>query len=199
MSNVINQSHINQSLAYSEYKRILQQLHSEGKTSGDDQSKELIEYSNMNIHRMNRLEKTTVLKQDLLDVLKNITKSYHWVVLSEAWCGDAAQILPVISKITELNSHLELHILFRDENPEVISDNLTNGTKSIPKLIILDDNLNKILTWGPRPKSLMSFVEEYKKKPNFVKEEMINEIQLWYNKDNTNEIQNDFIEILKKL
>ncbi len=199
MNKIINQNHIDHSYTYTQYKEKIQELANQGKTSGSDQSPEMIEYSKMNIHRMNRLDKTTIINDRLIHLLKNIKNKYYWVVLAEAWCGDAAQVLPVINKIAIENSNIMLKILFRDENPEIINDNLTNGTKSIPKLIILDMQFNKIITWGPRPKQLTEFVNNYKKRTDFNKEEMIKEIQVWYNNDNTYEIQNDFYEILEQL
>jgi len=197
--NVINQSHIDKSISYIEYKKFILELFNQGKTTGDDQSQEMIDYTKMNIHRMNRLEKTVVLENELISEISKIDSKYYWVCLTEAWCGDAAQILPIIDKVCQLNSNIDLKILLRDDNPEVINDNLTNGSKSIPKLIILDDNLNKMITWGPRPQILNDFVNEFKKRPDFSKGEMIKEIQMWYNKDNTKELQSDILNLIKNL
>lgn len=197
--NVINQSHIDKSYTYSEYKKLIVDLFEQGKTSGEDQSQEMIDYTKMNIYRMNRLEKTVVLNENLIEAAKSISKKYYWVCLTEAWCGDAAQILPILDKLSQLNDNIDLKLLFRDENPEVINDNLTNGAKSIPKLIILDSNFNKLNTWGPRPDTLTEFVNDYKKKPNFQKSELIKEIQIWYNHDDTKEIQKELKDILMKL
>lgn len=197
--NVINQSNIDNSLTYSEYKKLILELFEKGKTTGSDQSAEMIDYTKMNIHRMNRLEKTVVLNDELIVVTKNVANKYYWVCLTEAWCGDAAQILPILDKISNLNPNIELRLLLRDENPDVINDNLTNGTKSIPKLIILDTEFNKLNTWGPRPDALSNFVNEYKAKPNFNKADMIKEIQIWYNKDNTQQIQNEMINLINGL
>lgn len=197
--NIINQSHIDNSLSYSEYKKLITELFEQGRTTGSDQSAEMIDYTKMNIHRMNRLEKTVVLNDELIESVKIINSKYYWVCLTEAWCGDAAQILPILDKISVINPNIELKLLLRDENPDVINDNLTNWAKSIPKLIILDTEFYKLNTWGPRPESLTNFVNEYKSKPNFNKADMIKEIQIWYNKDNTQEIQKEMINLIKAL
>ncbi len=196
---IINQSHINKAINYDEYKNIVTNLVQRGKTSGDDQSPEMIEYSKMNYHRMNRLEKTTILNDNLIEAFKKISIKYYLVVLTEAWCGDAAQILPIFDKLSQINPNTELKILFRDENLEIIDDNLTNGTRSIPKLIVIDEDFNKITSWGPRPQVLNQLVAQMKKKPDFNKEEMIKEIQIWYNQDNTQELQKEFIELAELL
>ncbi len=197
--NVINQFHIDKSINYIEYKNLINELFNQGKTTGDDQSQEMIDYTKMNINRMNRLEKTVELNNELITEVNKIDSKYYWVCMTEAWCGDAAQILPIIDKVCLLNSNIDLKILLRDENPEVINDNLTNGSKSIPKLIILDNNLNKIISWGPRPQILNDFVSEYKKRPDFSKAEMIKEIQMWYNKDNTKSLQSDIVNLIKNI
>lgn len=194
---VINNLHIAKALSYSEYKNMIVDLFNNGKTTGEDQSQEMIDYTKMNIYRMNRLEKTVKLNQELINSVKNVKDKYYLVCLSEAWCGDAAQILPIIDKVCQLNTNIELKILLRDENPDIISDNLSNGSKSIPKLILLDKELNKLKNWGPRTKKLSNFVNEYKQKPNFNKSELIKEIQQWYNKDNTIEIQKELMEFIK--
>jgi len=149
---------------------------------------------------MNRLDKTINLNPELIGILNNIKNEYYWLVITEAWCGDAAQSIPIFNKITQYNPNIELRLILRDEEPELINNYLTNGTKSIPILICLDKfNLKEIFKWGPRPKELINFVNEFKKLPDFDKNELIKNIQIWYNKDNTQEIQKELTELLKLL
>jgi len=192
--------YIEKSFSYNQYINLINDLLAQGKTTGPEQTPFLIEYTNMNLVRMNRLDKTINLNPELIGILNNIKNEYYWLVITEAWCGDAAQSIPIFNKITQYNPNIELRLILRDEEPELINNYLTNGTKSIPILICLDKfNLKEIFKWGPRPKELINFVNEFKKLPDFDKNELIKNIQIWYNKDNTQEIQKELTELLKLL
>jgi len=192
--------YIEKSFSYNQYINLINDLLAQGKTTGPEQTPFLIEYTNMNLVRMNRLDKTINLNPELIGILNNIKNEYYWLVITEAWCGDAAQSIPIFNKITQYNPNIELRLILRDEEPELINNYLTNGTKSIPILICLDKfNLKEIFKWGPRPKELINFVNEFKKLPDFDKNDLIKNIQIWYNKDNTQEIQKEFAELLKLL
>jgi len=192
--------YIEKSFSYNQYINLINDLLAQGKTTGPEQTPFLIEYTNMNLVRMNRLDKTINLNPELIGILNNIKNEYYWLVITEAWCGDAAQSIPIFNKITQYNPNIVLRLILRDEEPELINNYLTNGTKSIPILICLDKfNLKEIFKWGPRPKELINFVNEFKKLPDFDKNELIKNIQIWYNKDNTQEIQKELTELLKLL
>lgn len=125
----------------------------EGKSTGSVQSDDLLHYSKLNETRMNRLEKTIVVSAEIEERLKLLKKQYIWLVISEGWCGDAAQLLPVMHKMEVLTDHIDFKIVFRDENEALMNKFLTNGGKSIPKLIVLDkETLDVLADWGPRPK-----------------------------------------------
>ena len=71
-------------------------------------------------------------------------------MILESWCADGAQTIPILNKTCETNSNLSLRIVSLDENPDLINLFLTNGTRSIPKLIVLDEDDNVVTTWRPR-------------------------------------------------
>src|SRR5687767_7165739 len=82
--------------SYSEYRKLVTDLLSEGKSTGDQQSESLTHYTSLNEARMNRLEKTIKISDETLEKLQNLNNNYIWLVISEGWCGDAAQILPIL-------------------------------------------------------------------------------------------------------
>lgn len=186
---------LSNSFSYNSYRELIDSLLLEGRTTGDDQEASKIEYTKLNVSRMNRIHKTTVVNQELNGLNKS---KQHWVLISEAWCGDAANTVPVVAKMCEHLQTAELHILLRDDNPEVMNEYLTNGTKSIPMLIVLDDNYNELFVWGPRPLDLQKEVIEFKKRGSFEIEELKKNIQMWYLNDKTNSTQKEIIELLKK-
>lgn len=186
-------------LSFGEYRNLSEKLLTEGKTTGETQTKELVDYTKLNITRMNRISKTTTVTGELKKELSRINNKWIWLVLAEAWCGDVANILPVIAKIADESDKIDLKIILRDENPDIMNAYLTNGGKSIPKLICLvAETLREIGNWGPRPAELQNFVVEYKKMEGFDIEELKKEIQLWYAEDKTMSIQNEILGELKK-
>jgi hypothetical protein len=97
----------------------------------------------------------------------------------------------------EVSDKIEMKIVFRDENEELMSLFLTNGAKSIPKLIILDKNtLNVEANWGPRPQGAIELIQNYKEKFGAIDETAKAELQLWYLHDKGFSTQNEVTETL---
>ena len=119
------------------------------------------------------------------------------LVITEGWCGDAAQILPVFNKMAELSDKVELRIVFRDENEELMNLFLTNKTKSIPKLIIIDKETGSVVNhWGPRPKGAVNLIQNYKEQHGFIDETAKAELQMWYLHDKGISTQNEVIKMM---
>ena len=187
---------LKKAISYASYRKLISDLIASGKSSGPIQSKDLLNYSKLNDRRMTRLDKTIQLSQDILLRLKKIDKPITWLVLTEGWCGDAAQTLPVISKIADESDLITLKIIFRDEHEQLMSQFLTNGGKSIPKLLVLNSQ-NKVLnTWGPRPNTATKMVQDYKNKYGQLDAAFKQQLQVWYNKDKGVNIQEDMLGLL---
>jgi Thioredoxin len=186
-------------LNYNDYRNRVIQLAVEGKTSGE-QTDEHIKATLLNAQRMKRLDKQCELKPQLAELASLIPEKHTWYVLTEAWCGDSAQNIPVIEKITNASLHLELRLLFRDEHPELMNQFLTNGKRAIPKLICVHDVSQKVVgTWGPRPTLIQDRVAEYKLlNPESSKEEFHKNLHLWYARDKTNSLQDEFLTLLSE-
>lgn len=199
MGNIITKELIRKGYTYSQYKNLIDSLLDEGRTTGDDQSEPKVNFTKINAQRMKRLYNTTRIIEELKYEIRDLRNEWIWLVITEAWCGDAAQNNPVIAKIAELNANTELKFILRDENPKVMDAYLTNGSRSIPKLICLDSKtLEEIGTWGPRPEAAQTRVMKDKSDPNVSHEEMIKNNQLWYLHDKTLSIQNEFLGLIKK-
>ncbi len=193
MNKIITQQHIEKSISYMQYLQLIEQLLQDNQTTGNNHSPAMIDYTRMNQHRMKRLDKTTVLGQLLVDKLQNVNKPWIWLVLTEAWCGDAAQNLPVLAKMAEQNKNISMRIILRDENPEVMDAYLTEGGRSIPKLICLTPELEEIGTWGPRPEPVQQMIRDFKKEPDGDYKVFTEKVQLWYAKDKTMTMQAEMI------
>ena len=196
MKSIIEKS-LSQSYSYTAYRNHIKTLLKEGKSSGNEQSEALTHYSELNEARMNRLEKTVKISTEIIQKLNQLNGDYIWLVISEGWCGDAAQILPVIYKMAELSERIDLKIVFRDENEDLMNLFLTNGTKSIPKLIILDKNTLEVLgDFGPRPIGAKQLILDYKAKHGIVDETAKTNLQLWYLHDKGLSIQKEILDLM---
>lgn len=196
MKTVIAKALIN-SYSYNEYRKIISNLLIEGKSSGAIQSEDLTHYSSLNETRMHRLDKTIKISDEVVFKLKSLKNEYIWLIISEAWCGDAAQLLPIFNKIDEVSDKIEMKIVFRDENEELMNLFLTNGAKAIPKLIVLEKKtLNVEGNWGPRPKGAIELIQDYKEKFGAIDENVKTELQLWYLHDKGLSTQNEVAELL---
>ncbi|WP_348799998.1 thioredoxin family protein [Flavobacterium adhaerens] len=180
------------SFSYEEYKDLITQLLSEGKSTGAIQSENLLHYSTLNQSRLKRLDKTIVISPECSLVLNGLEKEYIWVVISEGWCGDAAQILPIINKMANESEKIKLRIILRDANEDVMNDFLTNGAKSIPKLLIVDKETGKVVDhWGPRPKGAVDLIQQYREQFGVIDDEAKAQLQLWYLHDKGLSVQDE--------
>jgi hypothetical protein len=194
------QKALQNSFSYPDYRKHIAHLISEGKSTGHEQSQDLLHYSELNETRMNRLEKTIDVLPEIKITLQNLEKKYIWLVLSEGWCGDAAQIVPVIHKMAAITDKIEFKIALRDDNDELMQHFLTNGGKAIPKLIVLDaENFEVLADWGPRPHGAKQLIIDYKVTHGVVDETAKIELQKWYLHDKGVSIQQEIIEIYEKI
>lgn len=194
---MIDKSTFDKGLTYNQYFELTEQLVNDGRTTGSDQSEAMVEYTKLNLHRMNRLNKTISISEELAQKLSNMTCPVRWALLTEAWCGDAAQNVPILAKMAELAPSIELRLLLRDEHLDIMDSFLTNGGRAIPKLIIMDADMNVIGTWGPRPKEVQDMVMENKRTGGMPYSEFAKVVQKWYAQDKGTFLQKEMQEVLK--
>ncbi len=193
---VINQSLIN-AMSYTSYRDLVNNLAENGKTTGENQSEALVDYTQLNNRRMKRWDKTLKISTEIQERISNIDKKLSFLVLTESWCGDASPSLPVMNKIAELNSNIEFKIVLRDENLDLMNLFLTNGGMSIPKLIVIDNDQEKVIAdWGPRPSIATKMVEDYKAEHGSLSAAFKQDLQVWYNKDKGQNILQDIVSLL---
>lgn len=189
---------LDSSFSYEEYRSHISRLLLEGLATGNTQSEDLTHYTTLNEVRMNRLDKTIRIPEDIQSRIARLQNEYILLVISEGWCGDAAQILPVINKIALASDKLELRIVLRDENDELMNEYLTNGTRSIPKLILLDrETLAPLGSWGPRPVGAVELVNDFKTKFGKMTPEGKAELQKWYLQDKGISTMEEITELLE--
>ena len=204
--NHIPKSIIDNAYTYEGYRAMIDQLFAENKTTGSNHSEAMLNYTKMNLSRMNRLDKKAKLTSVTLEKIAQIDEPTTWLVISEGWCGDAAQIVPVLNKMAESNDLIDLKFILRDQHLDIMDAFLTNGGRSIPKILILNSATGEVLnTWGPRPAEMQAMMMDAKAKglavddPNLKKEislESAKQLHLWYAKDKTMTTQKEFMELV---
>lgn len=188
--------YIDKSFSYSDYLVLIDSLLEEGKTTGPNHSEAMVNFTRLNRQRMQRLDKTVELSEAVKSAARNASRKMIWLVITEAWCGDAAQNIPPIEKIANLSDRIETRYVLRDENPEFMDQFLTNGARSIPKLIALDaETLDILGSWGARPDAAQKLFSDLKEQ-GAEKPAIMEQLQRWYNADRTLSLQSEFKKLL---
>lgn len=184
-------------MTYADYRALIVQLALKGRTTGEDQSPARVDYTLLNAQRMKRLDRTLKIDAENLAQIKVPVKRQQWLVLTESWCADAAQTLPVMNRIASLVPEISLRIILRDENLGLMQHFATDGTLSIPKLIMIDAENGAVLGhWGPRPSEATRMVTEFKAAHGALTADFKKELQHWYNQDKGKNTLEDLVRLL---
>ena len=93
----------------------------------------------MNRELWQAITSRVLIPVDLTGRVESLGGHWHLLVLSEDWCGDAVNIVPIVAKLADGVSNMDLRILARDENLDIMDAHLTDGkSRSIPIVIVLN-------------------------------------------------------------
>jgi hypothetical protein len=181
-----------EAMSYTEYRDLIHTLHAENKVTGPNQNEELLAYSKMNDQRMNRWDKHTKLAEATIEAIKSDKRKLDILVITEGWCGDSAQIAPVVEQIINQNPNWKSHYILRDDNLEIMDMFLTNGkSRSIPMFIFLE-NGNVVGKFGPRPVAAQEAMDAAKANGADA-HEVKEKLHLWYARDKHQAIEKEFL------
>jgi hypothetical protein len=180
-------------MSYTEFRGLVNSLLAEGKVTGNDQKPDLIPYTEMNNQRMNRLEKHYMVSPDLKEKLEALQQDYTFLTITEGWCGDSAQIIPVIEKVAACSPRIRSVYILRDANQDIMDQLLTNGARSIP-ITICVNNTTKEIVWkyGPRPAAGFDIVRKAKEEGKEMME-ISEELHLWYARNKQADIESELL------
>ncbi|NJC26722.1 thioredoxin family protein [Neolewinella antarctica] len=184
---------------YPTYRQFLTTLlKDKGRTTGDNQSELYLKIADLNEARMDRLDRKNRLTEEFRSGLTSLKKSYTLLVLTEGWCGDAAQIVPVLNWVAEASPRVQLVCALRDENIGLIDQYLTDGGRSIPKVLFLETATENVLAaWGPRPLIAQTISTQYRREPEPKEDYETHQLELhkWYARDKTISTQKELMEV----
>nr|WP_231876005.1 thioredoxin family protein [Mucilaginibacter sp. L294] len=177
------------------YQQIFQQILNNVHPPAPYQDADYLNYAKLNWSRQQRWLKVGILNEELATIIESIKEEQRWTIITEPWCGDAAHIIPFLHRLSELNPLIKVDYQLRDSEPFLIEQYLTNGTRSIPKLIIADDNHNDLAVWGPRPAECQVLYNQLLKDHVEMDQKKI-ALQQWYNADKGVSLQKELIAML---
>lgn len=196
--NTIIKESLESAISYQDYRTLVQQLVDENSTTGNDKNEDLVHYTRLNNKRMRRWDKTITVTETTKDRVVKFTGDTTWLIITESWCGDAAHVIPALSKVAELSSNIDIKLVLRDDNELLMDHYLTNGGRSIAKLIMIDNSTGDVITtYGPRPVEATKLVDDYKEKHGALTPAFKQDLQVWYNKDKGQSVIQDALQLLR--
>lgn len=184
-------NYVNKGMSFNEYDAHVKDVIENGNKEDSYYS-----YYEMNLRRSERIYKTLKISEAQQEAIKNIDKKVQFIIITEGWCGDASQILPVVQRFAELNSNLSTRYFLRDSEEDLMNNYLTNGAKSIPIIVGVDEESGEeIFKWGPRPAWGSDLLASYKNE-EMTKDEFVLAVQKQYNKDKGVSIISEILKLI---
>ncbi|HEY8404711.1 MAG TPA: thioredoxin family protein [Flavobacteriales bacterium] len=186
-------------MSYQDFRELVNKLLAEGKVTGHEQNPELVLYTEMNNQRMNRLEKHYKVSPELKAKVEALQQEFTFLTITEGWCGDSSQIIPVIEKLAACNPRIRSVYILRDENPDIMNLLLTNGGRSIP-ITVCVNNATGAIVWkyGPRPAAGTEIVRKGKAAGMAIME-ISEELHLWYARNKQVDIEQELLSNVSKM
>jgi hypothetical protein len=186
---------LSHAISYTEFYNLTAALVADKNTTGPVKNETRIQATQLNLQRLNRLNKTTQLLPVWETLDTESLQHIEWLLITEAWCGDGAQIAPVINKVAE-KLHIPLKIVLRDEHVELIDNYLFRGTRSIPVLLCYHKETGEVIGhWGSRPAEAQQLVDDAKAN-NIPHDDYVVSLQNWYNQNKTVSLQNELFSFV---
>ena len=184
--------------SYPEFVQFTEQLVGENRTTGPNQSEEYLAYTRICLQRMVRWNKTSKVSDALAQLMGKVNRPQVWLLITEAWCGDGAQSIPHLAKLADLSPNITFKIVIRDEHPELMDAYLTNGNRSIPKLIAFTEDLQQeLFLWGPKPKYLIDWHAAFKQNSEGRSySDFLEEVHLWYAKNKQKDLETEIYPLI---
>lgn len=196
-SDFFEQRRPHQGLTYEAYFELMTERANQETAGLSEEDADRVTYTKLNLQRSDRIGRTYQVRPTLKAALHQLEPPQLWMVLTEPWCGDSAQCLPYIAAMAEVNPGIELRILLRDQNLDIMDQFLTGSSRSIPKLVAYRASGAEIFQWGPRPAEAQKVFEQAKAE-GLEKPELLGRLHLWYGRDRGKAIEEEFEDLLSK-
>lgn len=161
----------------------------------DRTERKYVHYARYNWDRSQAIEDAYAPSERLREALASLDAPQRWMVLTEDWCADSSFTLPVILEAAAASTLIDVRILPRDAFPEVMDRYLTNGGRSIPKLVAFAEDGTELFQWGPRPATVTALREQMQ--ADGADARMLMQATLaWYAEDGGRALDEELAEVL---
>ncbi len=166
----------------------------------DPHQAKLLPYYQEGQARMDRITPTVTLLPELQAAVSQLTQRYIWAIITEGWCGDGSETVPIIEAVAQASGgHLETRYFLRDANLDLMDRYLTNGGRAMPIAVVLHaDSLAEAGVWGPRPTPLQAIVQDLKAR-EVPGKDVTTQVHAWYDQDATRTTQHELLALVQKL
>ena len=186
-----------QGLTYAAYMDVMAGAADAPEPADDAEAAERISYTKLNLHRSGRISRTWRPSDELAALAARLAGPQLWMALTEPWCGDSAQCLPCLAVLAKDLPAVDLRMVLRDDNLDIMDQFLTDGKKSIPILVAFDPDGAELFRWGPRPAAAQAVVDEAKTE-GLEKPDMLERLHLWYGRDRGKHLDAEFAAVLRQ-
>ena len=162
----------------------------------DRTARRYVFYARYNQERSGRVERAYEVSASLREAVEKIDAPQLWMVLTEDWCSDSAYALPVVVEVAALNPLIELRILLRDDNLDIMDQYLTGASRSIPKLVAFSEDGEELFQWGPRPREAQDLRERLKGE-GLSGGEISKKLIAWYDDGGWRQVDDELTEVLE--
>ena len=187
-------------MAPADYRALFERIVASGQPYGPPGGGYGADYTKLNLARTRRIEKTLKVLPEVKAAMQQAPPQ-TWLVITEPWCGDSAQCLPVLLQLAELAPAINVRIALRDQDTDLIDRHLTNGARSIPKLVAFDPATEQVhYTWGPRPQAAHELVLANKTKPDadqLSKDDLAEALHRWYHDNAGVAVQHEVADLVR--
>lgn len=182
-------------ISFDEYFKKTEEVVNKNEAELTEEELKMLDYYQLGVQRMSRMLKVYKPNEEQIQKLEEKNFKGKFLIITEGWCGDAGQTVPAVSLFFEGKN--EVRVIYRDENPDLIDQFLTNGTRSIPIVVVLDENDEVIAHWAPRPAYGIELLKKHKADPEkYTKDQFYNDIQVYYAKNRGKDAIDEILEII---
>ncbi len=161
-----------------------------------DDPQELVQYYAINLQRMRRIHKTFKFSNAQKKRIEAIENNFKILIITEGWCGDASQIVPIVERLAEALK-VECKFVLRDQHMDLMENYKTNNTISIPIIVGVDQEGEELFRFGPRPARGMEILTKFKENPDrYSKEEFHEDLQRYYNENKGEDTVNELLDLI---
>ncbi|MBS7334075.1 MAG: thioredoxin family protein [Weeksellaceae bacterium] len=163
-----------------------------------DDPKELVPYYAINLKQSREIRKNFRYNPGMEKKAKSYNADIKFLIISEGWCEDASQIVPVVDRLAETIG-VECKFVFRDENIELMEEYNTNGSHSIPIIIGVTPDGDEAFRFGPRPAKAMNFTERFKRDPDkYSRADFEEDLDRYYLENHGQDIITEILELIEE-